>query len=61
VAETLLDAEQVAARLGIRRRRVYSLVEARDPTQRLPVVRIGKRTLRFDPRAIERWLEERAS
>jgi excisionase family DNA binding protein len=50
----LLDVEQAAAILGLHPGTVYRLARAR----RIPCIRIGQRVVRFDPRAIERYLKQ---
>jgi predicted DNA-binding transcriptional regulator AlpA len=54
---SLLDAEQVANRLGLPRARVWEL------TRRgaLPVVRISPRELRYRPADIEAWIDRRTT
>jgi excisionase family DNA binding protein len=51
----LLDVQGVADTLAIPVRAVYDLVEERDSSLRLPVVRIGRR-VRFDPDDIAAWV-----
>lgn len=50
-APTMLNAGEVAERLGVRKHRVYELTR-RDM---IPHVRIG-RQLRYDPAALEEWI-----
>jgi excisionase family DNA binding protein len=50
----LLDAEATAAKLGITERHLRDLVQ----TRRIPFVKVG-RLNRFDPDALDVWLEER--
>lgn len=51
---TLIDGRETARRLGISYITVRHLVMQR----RIPHVKIGRRCL-FDPRALERWIDER--
>lgn len=55
-SEPLLTVTDVAKRLAISRRGVYYLLE-----RGLPCLRLGKKTLRFDPAAIDAWLADQAS
>jgi excisionase family DNA binding protein len=55
-SEPLLTVEGVAKRLTVSRRGVYYMLE-----RGLPCIRLGKKTLRFDPEAVDRWLAERAA
>lgn len=48
---TLMDARQVAQRLGLRLPRTYELIR----TGTIPAVRIG-RQVRVDPVALEEWI-----
>lgn len=57
MAEPLLTVAELAERLHISRRGVYYLLQDRG----LPCVRLGKKTLRFDPAAVDRWIQERAA
>jgi excisionase family DNA binding protein len=50
--ESLLDVEGLARRLGVSVRFVRRLVEER----RIPYVKVG-RFVRFDPVAVERWID----
>jgi excisionase family DNA binding protein len=50
--EPLLDVEGLAARLGVTVRFVRRLVEER----RIAYVKVG-RLVRFDPIAVERWID----
>lgn len=52
----LLDADGVAAVLGVTRQTVYNLAESNDPARRLPAVRIGRNVLRFDPDAVRAYI-----
>lgn len=53
VRSALLNAEEVASRLGVSPWRVYRLnAEGRLPGS----VRIGPRSLRFDPRVLEEFI-----
>jgi excisionase family DNA binding protein len=56
MSQQLLTVQDVAKRLAISRRGVYYLLE-----RGLPSLRLGKKTLRFDPQAIDAWLAEQAS
>lgn len=56
----LLDVRDVADVLRITPRAVYDLVESRDPSSRLPVVRIGRR-IRFDPDVLTTYIQAHAS
>jgi excisionase family DNA binding protein len=51
----LLTAAQLADLLGVTRRWVYLQVEE----HQMPAYRIGERALRFDPGAVQGWLETR--
>ncbi len=50
----LMNAEEAAKFLGIKKSTVYAWVAQR----RLPYIKVG-RLLKFRPRALERWLKER--
>jgi excisionase family DNA binding protein len=50
----LLDVEQVAGLLGLHPGTVYRRARAR----KIPCVRIGARVIRFDPRAIEKFITQ---
>ena len=52
-AQTLIDLEEVARRLGVNQRHVRRLVAER----RIPFVKWGH-LLRFDPVAIDAWVDE---
>ena len=52
-AQTLIDLEEVARRLGVNQRHVRRLVAER----RIPFVKWGH-LLRFDPTTIDSWLDE---
>lgn len=52
--EPLLDAAQLAERLGVSKRWVYAQVEAHE----LPAYKVGKR-LAFELGAVQRWLDAR--
>lgn len=49
----LLTAEEVAARLRVKPKLVYSLARNGE----LPSVRVGQRRIRFRSESIERWIE----
>jgi len=49
----LLSVQEVAILLGVHRVTIYDWVSQK----RIPFVKVGARTM-FDPREIERWLEE---
>jgi excisionase family DNA binding protein len=49
----LLDVDQAAAVVGVHPVTLYRWARAR----RIPCVRIGARVIRFDPRALERFIE----
>jgi len=49
--ESLWKATDVAAYLGISRQRLYVL----DGDGAIPVIRLGKQSLRFDPQAVRAW------
>ena len=53
---TLLDVPQLAERLSITESAVRHMVYRRQ----IPFIRLGPRRLRFDPAAIDAWLEEQA-
>jgi len=53
ITSTLLTKKQVAARLNMTVRGVEGLMAKRS----IPFHRPGSRTVRFDPRAVEDWLE----
>lgn len=55
MAETrrFLNAEQLSELLGIRKDSLYRFVSQR----RIPHVKIGRAT-RFDPEAIDKWIQE---
>ena len=53
----LLEAEDVAALLGVPRRFVYELVRRGE----LPAVRIGQRYVRFRSEALDEWIASRES
>ena len=50
----LMNAEEAAKFLGIKKSTVYAWVAQR----RLPYIKVGH-LLKFRPRALERWLKER--
>jgi excisionase family DNA binding protein len=49
---TLLDIDQAAKVLAVHPATLYRWARS----NRVPVIRIGSRVLRFDPRALERFL-----
>lgn len=51
----LLDYEQAAAFLGVRRGTLYSWVS----TKRIPHLRLSGRLVRFDRAELQRWLDQR--
>ena len=53
MSEKLLTTEEVAERLRVDVKTVRALVEA----ERLKVVRLGKRCVRFDPRDVDACIE----
>ena len=53
MAKTLLSPDQVAEQLGVSRTTVLLWADERG----LPCIRFSKRTIRFDPAAVELWLE----
>jgi excisionase family DNA binding protein len=50
-------AYQVADYLNVRPSRIYELVLSGD----IPAIKIGRRQLRFDPVAIQSWLDAHAT
>lgn len=52
----LIRAEEVANALGISRLRVYQLARVGE----LPSVRLGTKSIRFDPEAVEAWVGTQA-
>jgi excisionase family DNA binding protein len=50
----LLDVEQAAQVLGLHPGTLYRMARAR----RIPCIRIGQRVIRFDPRALDRYLHQ---
>jgi excisionase family DNA binding protein len=50
----LVDADELAARLGKTRRAIYRLIEDHG----LPAIKLG-RSLAFDLEAVDQWLERR--
>jgi excisionase family DNA binding protein len=52
--QTLWTADDVAARLGVKKKLIYRLVSE----DRIPYLRVGDRLVRFRPDAIDRWIEE---
>jgi excisionase family DNA binding protein len=53
LSQPILDADAVAQALGITRRHVQRLVAER----RIPYLKVG-RFVRFDPAALDVWLDE---
>lgn len=53
MSDCLIDVNELAHRLGTTERHIRRLVFER----RIPYVKVG-RLVRFEPRAIERWLDE---
>lgn len=53
----LIDHAAVAERLGITERNVRQLVTDR----KIPFVKLGHKTTRFDPQAIEEWIDENST
>ena len=49
---TLLRAEQVAQRLGVKKQRIYALVRQ----GAIPFVRLGEKQIRFSAPVLERWI-----
>ena len=49
---TLLRAEHVAQRLGVKKQRVYALVRQGS----IPFVRLGEKQIRFSSPVLERWI-----
>ena len=56
----LLTAPDVAQILGVGLPAVYKLVESRDESLRLPVIRIGKRRFRVRREDLDAWIERRS-
>jgi excisionase family DNA binding protein len=56
VDDRLLTANQLAKHLGVSPATVLLWVERRE----LPSIRLSKRTIRFDPVAVEKWLAKYA-
>ena len=50
----LIRAAQAAEQIGIETRTLYQWVAA----GRVPVVRLSPRTIRFDPEALQAWIDE---
>lgn len=55
--QQLLTADQLATRLGVSRKAVWEFARS----GALPVIRLGPRRLRFDPRDVELWLQRRTT
>jgi excisionase family DNA binding protein len=56
MSEPLLNTKGLASRLVVSRRQVYRLID-----RGLPAIRLGSRSLRFDPEAVDRWLADRST
>jgi excisionase family DNA binding protein len=56
-ADRLMTVEEVAAYLHISRAQAYLVVRE----DGFPLIELGPRLLRVDPRQLERWLEKRAA
>ena len=54
---SLWTTKEVADFLNVRPLRIYELVYARQ----IPFTKIGRRQLRFDPAAIQQWLDARTT
>lgn len=54
VPEKLIDAKEAASILCLAPKTIYELALKRE----LPCVRMGKRSVRFKPSAIQLWIEE---
>jgi excisionase family DNA binding protein len=54
----LVGVDEAARLLSAARRQAYTPAESGDPAVHLPALRIG-RLLRFRPRELKRWIEER--
>lgn len=50
----LVGYKQVSRRLGVKMGTLYAWVQA----GRIPHIRLGPRSVRFDPDAVERWIDE---
>lgn len=55
-SKRLLNMEQVCDRLGCSKWSVYRLIDKRE----IPFIPLGPRLYRFDPDAINKWLDGRA-
>lgn len=55
VQPLLLTIPQVARSLGVCRATVYKLID----TQGLPVIRLGRRSVRVSVMSLERWVQSR--
>ena len=53
-AGRLLTPDEVASRLSVSKRTVYRLAA----TGQIPVVRMSRKLLRFDPEKVEKWINE---
>jgi len=53
---TLMTAQDVAERLKIKPKTVYNMAAAGT----IPCVRIGERTVRFDPERLDQWIREQS-
>lgn len=56
VADELYDYQELRRRTGIKRSTAARMVHRKQ----IPHVRLGGRLVRFSPRAIERWIQERS-
>jgi excisionase family DNA binding protein len=50
----LIRAAEAAELLGVETRTIYNWVAA----NRIPVVRLSPRTIRFDPEALRSWIQD---
>lgn len=50
-----LNVDETAQYIGVAKSRVYRLVESRA----IPFIRVGKATLRFDIRELDKWMARR--
>ncbi len=54
--QSLIDAKEAAKKLNVKTTRVYELVRE-EKIPRGVVVKLGERQLRFNPSALDAWLE----